>query len=45
MLTLIVGASGYSYLEGFDFFKALYLTVVTISTVGYGDIYAGAPAG
>jgi len=45
LLTLIVGATGYSYLEGFDFFKALYLTVVTISTVGYGDVYARSTGG
>ncbi len=44
-LTLVVGATGYSFLEGFDFFKALYLTVVTISTVGYGDVYARSTAG
>jgi len=45
MLTLIIGAAGYSYLEGFDFFKAFYLAVVTISTVGYGDVYARSTGG
>lgn len=44
-LTLMIGATGYHFLEGFDFFKALYLTVVTISTVGYGDVYARSTGG
>jgi len=44
-LTLMIGATGYHLLEGFDFFKALYLTVVTISTVGYGDVYARSTGG
>ena len=44
-LTLMVGATGYHFLEGFDFFHAFYLTVVTISTVGYGDVYARSTGG
>ena len=44
-LTVMIGATGYHFLEGFDFFQALYLTVVTISTVGYGDIYARSTGG
>jgi voltage-gated potassium channel len=44
-LTLIIGATGYHFLEGFGFFQALYLTVVTISTVGYGDVYARSTGG
>jgi voltage-gated potassium channel len=43
--TLLVGATGYHFLEGFSFFQALYLTVVTISTVGYGDVYARSTGG
>jgi voltage-gated potassium channel len=42
---ILVGATGYYFLEGFSFFQALYLTVVTISTVGYGDVYARSTGG
>ncbi|AEF96687.1 potassium channel family protein [Methanotorris igneus] len=35
---LILFASiGFMFLEGWDFFTALYVSIVTISTVGYGD--------
>ena len=44
-LTVMIGATGYHFLEGFGFFQALYLTVVTISTVGYGDVYARSTGG
>jgi len=26
------------YFEGWDFFTALYVSIITVSTVGYGDI-------
>ena len=29
---------GLMYFEGWDFFTALYVSIITISTVGYGDI-------
>lgn len=35
---LAVGTSGFMVLEGLYFTDALYFTIVTISTVGYGDI-------
>jgi len=39
LLTIILTATlGLMYLEGWDFFTALYVTVITLSTVGYGDI-------
>ena len=39
LLTIILSATlGLMYLEGWDFFTALYVTVITLSTVGYGDI-------
>jgi voltage-gated potassium channel len=44
-LILLIGTVGYHYLEGFTIFQALYLTVVTISTVGYGDLYARSTGG
>ena len=44
-LTLVTGSAGYHFIEGFDYFKSLYLTIVTISTVGYGDVYARSTGG
>ncbi|WP_145925578.1 potassium channel family protein [Dehalogenimonas formicexedens] len=38
MLIAIAGTIGFSRLEGLSAFDAFYLTVVTITTVGYGDI-------
>ena len=37
LATLSVGVTGFHYLEGWNFVESLYATVVTISTVGYGD--------
>ncbi|MFC1846505.1 potassium channel family protein [Chloroflexota bacterium] len=37
-LLAIIGAIGFMVTEDLSFFDALYFTVVTISTVGYGDI-------
>jgi hypothetical protein len=36
---MVMGILGFRFLEGLSFFDAFYLTVMTISTVGYGDIY------
>ena len=35
---LIVGTAGYMIIEGWTFLDALYMTVITISTVGYREI-------
>ncbi|HLA28072.1 MAG TPA: NAD-binding protein [Syntrophales bacterium] len=34
---LLMGTIGLHYLEGWGFFESFYATVVTLSTVGYGD--------
>ena len=36
---LIFGSLGFVWLEGWDFFDALYMTVTTLSTVGYGEVH------
>ncbi len=35
--TIILGTVGFIFLEGMTFFQAVYLTIATITTVGYGD--------
>ena len=40
LLTIIlVGTAGYHLIEGWPFLESLYMTIVTLSTVGYGDYY------
>jgi len=34
----VVGTVGFVYPEGLSLFDAFYITIVTITTVGYGDI-------
>jgi voltage-gated potassium channel len=36
---LVFGTFGFMVFEGLSFTDSFYLTVVTISTVGYGDLY------
>lgn len=45
LVILIAGITGFMILENLPFFDALYLTIVTISTVGYGDIIPHTQAG
>jgi len=37
--TLLAGTAGYSIIEGWAPFDALYMTVVTLATVGYGETH------
>ena len=39
LAVLFVGTTGFMILERLSFLDALYFTIVTISTVGYGDIH------
>ncbi len=36
---ILVGTIGYMLLEGWDCFDALYMTVITLTTVGYGETH------
>jgi len=42
---LLLGTAGYSFIEGFSFLEALYMTVITISTVGFGEVHPLSDAG
>jgi voltage-gated potassium channel len=35
---LLIGSFGYVFLEGWSFFDGLYMTVITLTTVGYGEV-------
>ena len=39
LLIVITGVSGYMLIEGFCFMDALYMTVTTISTVGFQEVH------
>ncbi|MDE3143292.1 MAG: potassium channel protein, partial [Bacteroidota bacterium] len=34
----MIGVIGFMLIEGFNFFDALYMTVITITTIGYGEV-------
>jgi len=44
-LILLTGTVGYTYLEGYAPIDALYLTIITLTTVGYGDMVPIHPGG
>lgn len=42
---LALGAIGYMMIEGWSFLDALYMTVITLATVGYGEVHEISSAG
>lgn len=44
-ITFAVGTVGYHLLEGWSFLDALYMTMITMTTVGYGETHPLTPAG
>ncbi len=44
-LLLFSGTAGYIVLEGYSFLDALYMTVITLSSVGYGEVQTLSPIG
>jgi voltage-gated potassium channel len=45
VLLISIGTAGYRVLEGFTLLESLYMTVITITTVGYGELHVLSPAG
>jgi voltage-gated potassium channel len=37
-ITLVCGVLGYHFIEGMTYFESLYMTVITISTVGFQEV-------
>ena len=38
IIIIAAGTAGYMVIEGLSFFESLYMTVITITTVGYGEV-------
>jgi voltage-gated potassium channel len=45
VLITSIGTLGYVIIEGWSFFDALYMTIITIATVGYGEVHPLSTAG
>lgn len=41
----MIGTLGYMLVEGWHFFDALYMTVITMATIGYGEVHPLSQAG
>ncbi|MCB9432136.1 MAG: potassium channel protein [Ardenticatenaceae bacterium] len=44
-ILLLIGTFGYAILEGWSLLDALYATIITVTTVGYGDLSPVTPGG
>jgi voltage-gated potassium channel len=38
VLVVVLGTTGFVFIEGYTFLEALYMTVITVSTIGYGEV-------
>jgi voltage-gated potassium channel len=45
LFIVIFGTAGYMVIESWGFFDALYMTIITISTVGYSEVHLVSKAG
>jgi len=45
LVIIAVGTTGYSIIEGWSFLDSLYMTIITISTVGYAEVQPLTPGG
>lgn len=39
VLLVLIGTIGYSAIEGWNWFDALYMTIITVATIGYGETH------
>lgn len=44
-LIVLLGTLGYHWLEGWHWFDSLYMTIITLATIGYGEIHPLTTAG
>lgn len=45
LVVVLFGIFGYTWIEGWDFLDSLYMTIITLSTVGYGEVREIGPGG
>jgi len=45
LILLLSGIFGYMYIEGWNLLDSLYMTIITLSTVGYGEAHEIGPGG
>ena len=45
LVLLLIGTLGYVYIEGWSILDALYMTIITVATVGYSEVRNLSPAG
>ena len=42
-IVIMIGAALYHWLEGWDWLDSLYFVVITLTTIGYGDLHPTTP--
>ena len=45
LIVITIGSLGYMFIEGYTFVESLYMTVITVSTVGFGEVRPLSPLG
>lgn len=45
LISVIIGIAGYTFLEGYNFIEAFYMTMITITTAGYLEVHPLSDAG
>jgi voltage-gated potassium channel len=44
-VVILIGTTGYLLIDGWDLLDSFYMTIITISTVGYTEVHPQSPAG